>query len=79
MNILEKWSIKIAAAKISRRAIPWLVGLITGPSVAGLINEKLTGSGVTVVFEPMGVQAALGMGLSYVTNWAKVKFGLKFL
>lgn len=79
MNWLENWSLKIAASKVSRRAVPWLVGLITGPTVAGAINHKLSGSGVSVTVDPAALQASLGAGLAFVANWAKVKFNLKWL
>lgn len=78
-DMVTKWSFKLALSKISRRAIPWAVGLITGPLVAGRANAALGDYGATLTIDPVALQAALGAGLSFVTNWAKVKFNLKWL
>lgn len=78
-DAFTNWSIKIAVSKISRRAIPWVVGLLTGPAVAGKANEILSQGGGTLTIDPVALQAALGAGLSFVTNWAKVKFNLRWL
>lgn len=79
MNLLEKWGFKIALSKISRRGIPWVVGLLSGPSVAGAVNTKLGSYGVSINVDPVALQTAIGAGLSLVSNWAKVKFNLKWL
>lgn len=76
---IQNWSFKIAISKVSRRAIPWAVGLLTGPLVAGKANAALSQYGATLTIDPVALQAALGAGLSMVTNWAKVKFNLKWL
>lgn len=76
---INKWSFKIALSKISRRTIPWAVGLITGPAFAGKLNAVLNQGGASITIDPVALQAALGAGLSFITNWAKVKFNLKWL
>ena len=79
MNWLEEWSIKTALSKVSRRSIPWIVGLITGPLIAGKVNAAAHSFGITVNIDPMVLSGSLGAALSGVANWLKVKTGWAWL
>jgi hypothetical protein len=74
---VEQWLWTIALKKGVSFAVKAIIGIVTGLKIAPILVQL----GITV--DPVTLEAGLatfiGAGLTFIQNWAKVKFGLTWL
>lgn len=77
LDVAKQWLFKVAIKKAITRAIPYVV---TGAVVvAAKINAVTSPAGVTFSVDEAAFGLFAAQGLAIFQNWAKTKFGIKWL